>query len=58
MNLGLGGISLTKPNTNQVTGPGAPAEPPQLNGDVYDSVTENANVTTQHSVFNNSVKYI
>ncbi|XP_026732112.1 uncharacterized protein LOC113496919 [Trichoplusia ni] len=58
MNLGLGGISLTKPNTNQITGPGAPAEPPQLNGDVYDSVTENANVTTQHSVFNNSVKYI
>lgn len=57
MDLGLGGISLTKPNTNQITG-GSPSDPPQLNGDVYDPVTEKDSVTTQHPVFNNSVKYI
>ncbi|KAH9631482.1 hypothetical protein HF086_004643 [Spodoptera exigua] len=58
MDLGLGGISLTKPNTNQITGGSAPNEPPQLNGDVYDPVSETASVSTQHPVFNNSVKYI
>lgn len=59
MDLGIDGIHLTKPNTNQITGgDGESTERPQLDSDVYDPVTENDSVTTQDPVFNNSVKYI
>ncbi|KAJ8736497.1 hypothetical protein PYW08_007153 [Mythimna loreyi] len=37
MDLGIGGISLTKPEKNT-----APNDTPQLNGDVFDPVIENA----------------
>lgn len=60
MNLGEGGVTLTKPgSTHQgVVDTEGTTEPPQLNVDVYDPVTEMEDITTKTPLFSISNKYI
>ncbi|XP_075970702.1 uncharacterized protein LOC142973044 [Anticarsia gemmatalis] len=63
MNMGLDGISLSKPGSGGSTQSSdadkiSTTESSQVNGDVYDAVTENEHGLTSSSIFNNSIKYI
>ncbi|XP_011559223.3 uncharacterized protein LOC105389751 isoform X1 [Plutella xylostella] len=59
MDMGLSGVSLSKPGGSGGTNPGTasePGEPTQVNADVYDPVTETIKATK--SPFLNAIKYI
>ncbi|XP_045771084.1 uncharacterized protein LOC123871361 [Maniola jurtina] len=60
MDMGAGGVSLTKPGGSDSNGllPGVTApEPGQVDSDVYDPVSQKEE-TTEKIFFNNSIKYI
>lgn len=67
MDMGLDGVSLSKPGgggsnpANAATNGDTTEsiEPTQVNGDVYDPVTEDPNIeTTPPPMFKNSIRYI
>ncbi|XP_028155764.1 uncharacterized protein LOC114349552 isoform X1 [Ostrinia furnacalis] len=58
MNMGLNGVSLSKPGSTQThTSNQTAVEPSQLASDVYDTVIENI-ASSEPPMFNNSIKYI